>query len=149
VVGIGHELRGDDAAGVLVARALQSLAPPHGPLLIVDAGSAPENCTGALRRFRPDLVLLIDAAEFGAAPGTARWLEWRAAEGCGVSTHTLPVALVADYLTVELGCVVELLGIQPARTWFDTPLSDQVALTIDDVARTLAEVFALNLKGGV
>ena len=63
VVGIGHELRGDDAAGVRVARALQSRFPTSDALVAIDAGSAPENHTGALRRFKPDLVLLIDAAQ--------------------------------------------------------------------------------------
>jgi hypothetical protein len=57
VMGIGHELQGDDAAGVLIARHLQSLLGPSEERLILCVGPAPENCTGALRRFEPDLVL--------------------------------------------------------------------------------------------
>src|SRR5437870_308197 len=84
VVGIGHELRGDDAAGSRVARALQPRS--HDLLLVIDAGPAPENCTGPLRRFAPDLVLLIDAAQINVPPGTIEWQEWQAADGCGAST---------------------------------------------------------------
>jgi hydrogenase 3 maturation protease len=123
IVGIGHELRGDDGIGVAVARALQPLARPYPWLLVVEGGSAPENCTGALRRFEPDLVLLIDAALIGSAPGTIRWLDWRASAGLSASTHSLPVNVLGSYLTNEFNCEVGLIGIQPADTAIGTPLS--------------------------
>ena len=43
----------------------------------MEAGPAPENFTGPLRRFRPDLVLLVDAAQMDAEPGTIGWLTCR------------------------------------------------------------------------
>ena len=97
IVGIGHQLRGDDAAGVMAARALKQLygQVPDRRLLVVDAGPAPENCTGPLRRFDPDLVILIDAAEMNEAPGTIRWLAWQETSGLSASTHTLPPYVLA------------------------------------------------------
>jgi hydrogenase 3 maturation protease len=149
VVGIGHELRGDDAAGVAVVRALgraearrsrrgNPRPPAARSLLVIDAGPAPENCTAALRRFGPDLVLLIDAAEFGAPPGTVCWLDWRSAAGLSASTHTLPCSLLARYLIAELGCRVMLLGIQPADTTIGASLSPAVRRAAQTVARRLA-----------
>lgn len=157
VVGIGQELRGDDAAGVLVARRLAALTrqlpgterqKSHGAVafpapcdfLIVEAAHAPENCTGALRRFAPDLVLLVDAAEMGEAPGTIRWLAWQETSGLGASTHTLPPYLLARFLVASLGCEVALLGIQPAQNEFDAPLSAPVAAAVEEAAATLREL---------
>lgn len=143
VVGIGHELRGDDAAGVAVARLLNQWV--HSPsLLVIEAGAAPENCCGLLFRFRPDLVLFVDAAQMGAEPGTVRWLTWDLigsddAAGFNVSTHTLPLPILANYLTVELGCPVALLGIQPADITMGDSLSPVVALAVEATARALVD----------
>jgi hydrogenase 3 maturation protease len=161
IVGIGHELRGDDAAGVSVARSLQSAVgtihpgtarhaisrPKAGwragggkcelPLLVIDAGAAPENFTGPLRRFDPDLVLLIDAAQLNEAPGSIRWLDWQETSGLSASTHTLPPHVLAEYLVNELGCEVALIGIQPQGDEFDAPLSPPVQQAVDELVRTL------------
>jgi hydrogenase 3 maturation protease len=123
VIGFGQEFNGDDAAGIVVARGLQSRLAGQDRLLVIDAGPAPENQTGALRRFNPDLVLLIDAAQMGDPPGTVRWLAWQDTTGISASTHTLPPYMLAHYLTVELGCDVALIGIQPAHNQIDAPLS--------------------------
>ena len=77
VLGIGHELGGDDAAGVRVAGLLRKSAAGNGQLLALEAGPAPENFTGKLRSFHPDLVLLVDAALMNSAPGTVQWLDWQ------------------------------------------------------------------------
>ncbi len=147
VVGIGHDLRGDDAAGVLAARRLQeytikaNIGATHtSPLcLVIDAGPAPENVTGAVRRFAPDLVLLVDAADLGEPPGTVRWLDWRETSGLSASTHALPLYVLAGYLVSELGCAVALLGIQPGSTAFDAPPTPAVRAVADAVAASLYE----------
>jgi hydrogenase 3 maturation protease len=132
-------LRGDDAAGVKIARALQSRLPKSDALAVIDAGCAPENQTGTLRRFTPDLVLLIDAAQMDEAPGAVRWLDWQTASGLGASTHTLPLAVFARYLVAELGCQVKLIGIQPGDTSIGSPLSPEVQQTVDEIARRLLQ----------
>jgi hydrogenase 3 maturation protease len=139
VVGIGHELCGDDAAGVRVAGLLRSLAAGNAQLLAIEAGPAPENFTGPLRRFAPDLVLLVDAALMEAEPGTVRWLDWREAGGMSASTHTLPLHMLAAFLTDDLGCEVALAGIQPEQTFADAPLTPKVQAAAEELARELAK----------
>jgi hydrogenase 3 maturation protease len=142
VVGIGNELCGDDAAGVHVARGLRLRALPAS-WLAVDAGLVPESCTGPLRRFRPDLVVLVDAAQVGVEPGGVRWLDSWDADAPEVSTHTLPLDVLAFYLRSELGCTVGLLGVQPASDTLDAPLSPlvrQAASEIIDGLAALAEL---------
>lgn len=105
--------------------------------MAIDAGSAPENFTGALRRFAPDLALLIDAAQMDEAPGAVRWLAWPDVDGFDASTHTLPLRLVAQYLSDELGCQAALIGIQPADTSIDAPLSPDAQAAVDEVVMVI------------
>lgn len=126
LLGVGNEFNGDDAAGLVVVRALLAQADLPDRLLVIDAGIAPENHTGPLRAFAPDLVLLIDAAQMDADAGTVCWIDWRATTGISAATHTLPPYMLARFLTAELGCAMALLGIQPAQNSIDSPLSPVV-----------------------
>src|SRR5512140_3040304 len=90
LVGVGNEIRGDDGAGVLIVRTLRYVLGTRHGLTIIDAGSAPESCTGQLRSFRPDLVLFIDSAEMDASPGSIQWLDWHSAAS-GIATHGFPL----------------------------------------------------------
>ncbi len=142
VVGMGHELRGDDAAGVVVARALQMALGDDERLLIIDAGSVPENHTGPLRRFAPDLVLFVDAAQMDEAPGTIRWLPWPETQRAGAATHGPSPHTLAKFLIGELGCEVTWVGIQPAGNEIAAPLSPEVAEAVDTVVLCLLRVLA-------
>jgi hydrogenase 3 maturation protease len=133
MVGMGHELRGDDAAGLIVARALQTALADDERVLVIDAGSVPENQTGPLRHFEPDVVLLVDAAQMDEEPGVIRWVPWHEADGLSASTHTLPLCVLAGYLVSELGCEVALLCIQPADNAIGVPLSLQVAEAVETI----------------
>ena len=135
ILGIGNTFRSDDAAGPLVAR---SLAKSHlirdlDTVLVMDAGYAPENSTAELRRFAPDVVLLVDAADLGEAPGTIRWIGLDEIGGMSASTHTLPLELLAKYLVLELGCEVSLLGIQPLTNETGKGVSREVTQAVDQI----------------
>ncbi len=137
VLGIGNEFSGDDAVGVRVARDLASRLGSRSDCLVLDGGTAPENFTGPLRRFRPDLVLLVDAAHFEAEPGTIAWLDWQQTDGLSGSTHTLPPSVLAQFLVGELACRLALLVIQPAQLEFGCPLSAPVRAAGDRVVDAL------------
>jgi hydrogenase 3 maturation protease len=136
VLGIGNELRGDDAVGTLAAQQLRKYF-HTGHVLIVDGSLAPENCTGVVRRFQPDLVLLIDAADMNMPPGTICWLPWRETDGLTASTHTLPLHVLMGFLVNELGCEAVLIGIQPQQTTFNTLLSPAVQRALDCIVEVL------------
>ena len=140
VLGIGHELGGDDAAGVRGAGLLRRKGAGKDRLLALEAGPAPENFTGKLRSFHPDLVLFVDAAFMDSAPGTIRWLDWQDAQGFSASTHTLPLHILACYLTQEMGCEVGLIGIQPQQTFTDSPLTQDVLKAVKQVAGDLEQI---------
>ena len=139
-VGGGRAGRRGDGAGPALCTALQILGGSHPDRLVVDAGTAPENVTGLLRRFGPDVVVLVDAADMSRRPGAVRWLERGCTLGCSASTHTLPLEMLATYLRQSLGCDVRLLGIQPAVIGEEGPLSAPVRRTVERLARRLTMV---------
>jgi hydrogenase 3 maturation protease len=138
VVGIGNELNGDDAAGVLVVRGLRHQLANQPHLLLIEAGLAPENFTGPLRRFQPDMVVLVDAAEMGEPAGSVAWVDWEEIGGLSASTHTLPPTMLASFLMSETGCRVGLIGIQPEHLEMEKPISSVVKSATKQVARVLA-----------
>lgn len=140
VLGVGHDLCGDDAVGVRLAESLRRSMGETRDVLVVEAGSAPENFTGLLRRFRPNLVLVVDAAQMQAKPGTVRWLDWEDVEYTGASTHSLPLPILVRYLQSELGCQVALIGIQPQQTFQEDWLSAPVRRAAREVSRSLLAV---------
>jgi hydrogenase 3 maturation protease len=139
ILGVGNQFRADDAAGVLIARALSNrecaLDTDH--LRIIEVGQAPENTTGELRKFAPDLVLIIDAAEMGQRPGTIQWIPEEAIDGMSASTHSLPLSMLARYLTLDLNCTVTLLGIQPGTNEVVGSTSLEVSLAIEEIVDQL------------
>ena len=155
ILGVGNELNGDDAAGVLAARRLNekvtaSSRKPTGEgasntgksgaenVLVLEGGLAPENFTGVLRRFHPDLLLLIDAVWFGSRPGAIILLDGAQATGVGASTHLQPLSNLSQFLVEEMGCEVQILGIQAQQLDFDRPLSPPVRRAIRSLVDELA-----------
>ena len=140
LVGMGHTLYGDDGAGILLTQLLRPVERTLDGLMVINGGSAPENCTGLLRRFMPDLVILVDAAQLDRAPGTVQWLSCDRTSGFSASTHTLPLHLISCYLKMELVCEIALLGIQPQRITFG-PMSLIVEAQVREMAKVLEEYF--------
>lgn len=131
-------MRGDDGVGPAVARRLSELIAPDERLLIIDGGHAPENCLGPVIRFRPEVILFIDAIRGSRPPGALRLLSAGKADSAGGSTHTLSLGMLAEYLVAETGAIAYVLGIQPSNLEFGEGLSDPVEASVEETARTLA-----------
>jgi hydrogenase 3 maturation protease len=137
ILGVGNEMNGDDGAGVCAVRELAAMLPGASDVLLIDAGTAPESYTGPLRRFEPDLIIEIDAADQHMAAGATSWIDWREADGLSASTHTLPPSVLATFLTTELGCPLLLIGVQPATLEIGSGLSPAVAAAVRELASQL------------
>jgi len=136
VLTVGNRLRGDDAVGPRIADELPSSA----DLLVVDGGLAPENYLGPVVGFGPAAVLIVDACDFGGAPGEFRLFgraELERLAGGLVSTHTLPLTLTVAMLEQQLAVRIEFLAAQPGTLEFDAPLSDPVAAALPRLVETV------------
>jgi hydrogenase 3 maturation protease len=140
LLGVGQELRGDDFAGSALARLLKTLLEPRPDLLILDTGAVPENFTAPLRRFQPDLILFVDAAQMNARPGTIHWIELQETGGMSVASHAMPLSILAGFLSNELNCRMAILGIQPAQNELGKLLSPQVEHAVNNLAQSLSEI---------
>ena len=121
IVGIGDELIPPDRLGMYAAREIEKQQLPGVEVFL--AGTVPESITGPLRRYQPDHVLFLDAADMGARPGTIAVIEPEQIQASLVSTHVLPLSVVMEYVERETGAGVTLLGIQPDLSGADKDLS--------------------------
>lgn len=139
ILGVGSELRGDDAVGLEIATRLQPRLQSFTCQVII-AGASPENFTSLLRSFQPTLVLLIDAAQMNELPGTIRWLTPQEIASLPATTHALPLNLLSQYLQNELSCQVALIGIQPQQTEFQAPLTPEIQLAAVEVVEEIVKL---------
>ena len=110
IVGIGSELRGDDAAGVLAARELAGKV----PWAVFDAQTVPESYLMKIVERRPESLVLIDALDFGGAPGAVELAGADEITGQGPSTHGPAPLAFLEILGMMHPCRCAVLGIQPA-----------------------------------
>ena len=136
VVGIGSDLRADDAAGVEVVRRLRRhLASPD--VLLIDAGVAPENFTAEIKKFRPSHVLMIDATDLGLKPGAASIVDLSLITGPSIFSHRLPLSIFADYLRAHVETKIILIGIQPANARIGSAMSEEVKKAVDETSAVI------------
>lgn len=131
ILGVGTELCHDDAAGLLVIERLsERMSLPVGEagkrLLLVSGGPAPENFSGLIRDFSPELLVVVDAAYLELPAGSIQILPEERAAGLSFSTHMLPLPMLLSYLKLACGCQTCLVGIQPATTEQGIGVSERV-----------------------
>ncbi|MEO0093694.1 MAG: hydrogenase maturation peptidase HycI [candidate division WOR-3 bacterium] len=136
ILAIGNRMRGDDAIGCVIADELKRID----GLLVIDAGTVPENFIEKICELKPKRIIIVDACDFKGQPGTFRIFSERQMEkitGHLISTHTLSLNLTVAMIKKQLDCRVQLLGIQPERIDFGTALSPKVNQAKDRVVKYL------------
>jgi hydrogenase 3 maturation protease len=136
VVAVGNALRGDDAAALLLARALS----PAPGLRVVEAEDAPERHLAAIAAGQPAVIVLVDAVDCGAAPAGVALLELEDLLPYAASGHRVPLAVIGHWLEQETGADVCVLAIQPARVGWGDPVTREVAQTAVLLAGTLNRI---------
>ncbi|HDI11752.1 MAG TPA: hydrogenase 3 maturation endopeptidase HyCI, partial [Candidatus Acetothermia bacterium] len=120
LLGVGNPLARDDGVGVWIAEHLQ--APGW---TAIPAYRAPENVLGKIASLRPELLVVVDAAEMGLPPGEVRRLPVPAAREMLGTTHGLPLPFILRFLQDAAGEVF-FLGIQPREVGIGEGLSPEV-----------------------
>ena len=107
LIGIGNDLNGDDAVGCHIADSFSAR-----DWLVVNAGTVPENFAGLVNKEKPIVLVIVDAADLGLAPGEMRRLEKDQANSAFYSTHSLPISQFVDQVQAAVREIV-IIGIQP------------------------------------
>lgn len=147
LLGIGSELRGDDACGVVVARQLKKsikVNPKHRGFKSFIGATAPENITGEIKRFNPAHLVIVDAIDMGKKAGTIRLLSPEQADGISFCTHHLPLKILADYFFQSIGCKTVIIGIQSKSLDFGMALSREIRESARFVSEAIKETIENN-----
>src|SRR4030042_1417980 len=138
IVGIGNTLKGDDGVGPLICQQLR-----HAKVCaeLIDAGTVPENYIQQSIKKTPQNLLIIDAIDFQAPPGTIEIFKPEQLNSTVVSTHTLSPRLFAEMVSRNIRVDVYFVGIQPAHTRLGDSMSPQVCQAAQQLVQTLIDVF--------
>jgi hydrogenase 3 maturation protease len=133
IVCVGNELGGDDAAGPEVAQRI--IGRVRWP--VFDVHTVPENFLMKIVEAKPDVVLIVDALDFGAPAGAVSILPADSVAGQGPSTHgPAPIAFM-DVLNMLHPCRRAVLGVQAKSVRFGDTISAEVARGVELVASAL------------
>ena len=143
ILGIGNVLKGDDAFGPLVCEKLKI---KNISTEVIDAATVPENYIQTIIRKSPQILLIIDAIDFSAMPGSIRVFEPEELNSLVISTHTLSPKIFIDMIRQSIELDVFIIGVQPAQTQLGSPLSPQIKKSIFDLVDILRETFTTDLQ---
>ncbi len=143
VLGIGNRLGGDDAAGTCVVDMLnqrrhRAKASLPTEITAIDAGTAPESYTSVIRQHRPDLLILVDAADMGLPAGVLRTITPEKISILSFSTHHIPLSMFISYVKEFCGKVL-LVGVQPERTETGGRISKVVHKSVKKLTEAILE----------
>jgi hydrogenase 3 maturation protease len=145
VLGIGNTYRRDDGIDSIVAQKLRKHSLPRN-VRVFDCETVPENFIHIIRSLSPTHIILIDSALINQKPGTVKLISPDKIEGLAISTHTLPLTLLIEYLKNSLKAKVILLAIQPKNINFGFGLTPQLKNTLTNLTKTIVEILLEKFK---
>ncbi|WP_342765750.1 hydrogenase maturation peptidase HycI [Methanobrevibacter sp. TMH8] len=143
MLGIGNELRGDDALGPFIINSLdsdQNNNLNNEKVTLINGGSAPENFTGLIKRENPSHILIIDAALMGSNPGTIKFVNKENIANINTSTHSMSLSFLIKYLENDMDFKFLFIGIEPLTMDLGDDLSKEVLKSLESVKDMIISV---------
>lgn len=137
IIGIGNRLKGDDGVGSIIAGELKKRIKKEN-VFIIDAENRPENYIGVIKKINPDLILIIDAFDFGSYPSDFRIFTPDRIRETTISTHNLSIPLLIKLVEVK---EIFLLGIQPKNINFGEDLSPELINAVNKIIDIFQQKF--------
>jgi len=139
ILAVGNPMNGDDGISSYIVEQVNNSIEglKLREKIAIDCGTIPENYTSIIRKYKPDVLILVDAAEMGLTPGSYRIVAPERIGVMTISTHNMPLSLFVSY--VKQFCKkVLLLGVQPKKMEFDTKLTAELRKAGDELALIIA-----------
>ena len=140
ILGVGSSLRRDDHIGVEVVRELEGKVP--GKVDLIECDTVPENFIEPIVNLKPSHLLIIDAALLNRRPGSVMFVGPNKIKGVPVSTHTLPLSILLEYVSKQTGAKVAILAINPKDTGFGEDLTEELKEALQKVATLLTDALS-------
>ncbi len=112
LLGIGNDMRGDDGIGVYIARKFRKDG-----WVAMDCSTVPENYIGKVIRYKPEKVVIVDAAEMGLEAGEIRKIPKDKMGMASFSTHSLPLSIFINHVEKNCRAEIVVIGIQPKNMY--------------------------------
>ncbi len=131
IMGIGNPFRGDDAAGLLVARRLRTR------VKTVLCETDPLDYIEEICQNKPERLIIIDAINAGEKPGKIIHVDINSVDNLSLSTHHFPISLFLKFIKK---CVkkIEIWGIQVKNVEFGADMSEEVKLAVSKLTELIA-----------
>ncbi len=133
--GLGNELLGDDAAGIIAVRRLLKRAPKG--WAIVECATVPENYLFTLPKEKTGRLIVIDAADTGLEAGDIRLATLDDVRDMNFSTHGLPLHML--FAPQAARPEISIIAIQPLDLAPGENLTPVVEKAVNTVVKALVE----------
>ena len=131
IVGIGNLMKADDGVGMVMTAALKERLAVFSEIRTYETGTTPENHLAEIIAFKPEVIYLIDAADFNGEAGDFKLFPADKIKSQGFSTHAVSISLVVQFLKLQTKAEIFLLAIQPEEISAREGLSAQVKTGTD------------------
>ena len=137
VVGVGNPIRMDDYVGMKIVEDLKGKVNAD-RVMLIEAGTVPENYMQEITDFKPTHVLIIDAAKMGLKAGEVRMIGLEQLTNYpAFSTHMLSLRIFCEYILTIIKAETSFLLIEPRQTDFGEGLTSEIERTARRITNTL------------
>lgn len=140
LMGIGNEINGDDAVGVLIVKEFSKPGWKS-----INCETVPENFLGTVKKEKPETLVLADATDMGLNPGEIRIIPRSRLNSDVDSTHSMSLHFLVSELEKHAGKVI-FIGIQPKSMEIGDGLSEEVAKAVETLLGMLRKTDFSGIK---
>lgn len=138
-------MRGDDGLGSLLSEQLYDKLvkitdKSTDDVYLLNTESTPENHTIEIRNLKPSHIIIIDAVEFDAKPGEMLVIHKEQIDTFNVSTHSMPLSFIINYIEESIGSKIITIGIQPKQMELINTISDEIKASVEELTDMIVEL---------
>ena len=141
ILTVGNTLRRDDGLGPYIYKGLNYINNLNKNIEIINVGINPENYIDNIIDKMPDKIIIIDAASFYGKAGEIRAFDIEDIPGSSLSTHNIPLSLIAALIKSEMEVEIIFLGIQIQDIGFGEGLNGEIKSSSDELINYFRTVY--------
>jgi hydrogenase 3 maturation protease len=128
LMGIGNKQRGDDGVGSFIA---ENFTDPN--WFVCNCTTVPENYTSVVKKYSPDILVMVDAAQMNLSPGAFRRIAPDQIQDVGLGTHAMSLSVTVNYLKPVVQKEIVFIGVQPKEVEDREGLSPEILIAAQKV----------------
>ena len=135
IIGLGNRLRGDDAAGLLLAEKVNNLK-----YKVICAESGIENYIGKIIEAKADIIIIIDAVFLNEKIGSYKIFSSDFVQNNEIISHSLSFNILKDLIKSKIHSKIFFIGIQPKTIAIGDKPTLPVIKTINLLAKAINSI---------